>query len=113
MKPPRSPTTAGTAVARIVASIATSPTLSITASRIGPRSLRSPTSARLIAGVAVTSGGNRPGPGSVPGRRTFAVGRLSALIFTVRGGDCTSEQASVAGAEIRNRDFFVTFCFTE
>jgi hypothetical protein len=31
----------------------------------------------------------------------------------VRGGDCTEEQASVAGAEIRNRDFFFTFSFTE
>ena len=59
MKPPRSSTTAGTAVARIVASIATRPMLSITASRIGPRSLRRPTSARLIAGVEVTSDGNR------------------------------------------------------
>ena len=60
MKPPRSSTTAGTAVARIVESIATRPMLSITASRIGPRSLRSPTSARRDPGVAVTYGGNPP-----------------------------------------------------
>src|SRR6476469_9950273 len=50
VNPPRSETTDGTAVARIVASIATSPMLSITASRIGPRSLRSPTSARVARG---------------------------------------------------------------
>jgi isoamylase len=43
--------------------------LSITASRIGPRSLRSPTSARLIAGVDVTSGDNPARPASVPNRR--------------------------------------------
>src|SRR6476659_4063946 len=47
VNPPRSETTAGTAVARIVASMATSPMLSITATRIGPRSLRRPTSARV------------------------------------------------------------------
>ena len=111
MKPPRSPTTEGTAVARIVVSIATRPTLSITASRTGPRSLRSPTSARLTAGVALTYGGNRPAA-SVP-RSADSVGRLYSFIFTVRGGDCTQEQASVAGAEIRNRDFFFTFSLTE
>src|SRR4051812_2981831 len=44
----------GTAVARMVASIATSPTLSITASRIGPRSDRSPTLARSIRSVVMT-----------------------------------------------------------
>lgn len=54
MNPPRSATTLGTAVARIVASIATSPVLSITARRIGPRSLRSPTSRLLIPVVVVT-----------------------------------------------------------
>jgi hypothetical protein len=31
------------------------------------------------------------------------------MIFTVRGGDCREERASVAGAEIRNRDFPFTF----
>src|SRR4249919_3122839 len=67
VNPPRSETTDGTAVARIVASMATRPMLSITASRIGPRSLRNPTSARLIDGVAVTLGGNRTWPASVPG----------------------------------------------
>ncbi len=51
MNPPRSSTTAGTAVARIVASIATSPMLSMTARRIGPRSLRRPTLARVISGA--------------------------------------------------------------
>ena len=49
VKPPRSPTIAGTAVARMVASMATRPMLSITASRIGPRSLRRPTLARVIS----------------------------------------------------------------
>ena len=44
----------GTAVARMVASIATSPTLSITASRIGPRSDRSPTLARSIRSVVIS-----------------------------------------------------------
>jgi hypothetical protein len=57
VNPPRSSTTAGTAVARIVESIATRPRLSITASRIGPRSLRKPTLAREIGGL-VTYGGN-------------------------------------------------------
>src|SRR3954453_21605346 len=51
VKPPRSVTTDGTAVARMVESMATSPMLSITASRIGPRSLRSPTSARATRGA--------------------------------------------------------------
>ena len=41
----------GTAVARMVESMATSPTLSITASRIGPRSDRRPTEARVIVSV--------------------------------------------------------------
>src|SRR3954447_11508458 len=54
VNPPRSSTTAGTAVARIVASIATRPTLSITASRIGPRSDRSPTLARSIRSVVIS-----------------------------------------------------------
>src|SRR3954451_24291832 len=58
VNPPRSATTEGTAVARIVASMATRPMLSITASRMGPRSLRRPTDARLTraSGEAVTSG---------------------------------------------------------
>ena len=55
-KPPRSLTIEGTAVARMVESMATSPTLSMTDSRIGPRSERRPTSARVI--VCVTSRGN-------------------------------------------------------
>ncbi|WP_341351035.1 hypothetical protein [Nocardioides convexus] len=66
VNPPRSSTIAGTAVARIVVSIATSATLSITEARIGPRSLRSPTLARLIGVVVgeVTTGCNlRPGAG--------------------------------------------------
>src|SRR5215211_2620564 len=44
--PPRSLTIEGTAVARIVASIAIRPTLNMTESRIGPRSDRRPTDAR-------------------------------------------------------------------
>ncbi len=46
---------AGTAVARMVESIATRPTLSITESRIGPRSDRRPTSARVIVRVVVSA----------------------------------------------------------
>ena len=34
-------------------------------------------------------------------------------MLTVRGGDDSEEQASVAGAESRNLDFLVTFSFTE
>jgi hypothetical protein len=40
----------------MVASIATKPTLSITASRIGPRSERKPTLARSIRSVVMTEG---------------------------------------------------------
>ena len=63
LSPPRSRTTAGTAAARIVASMATSPVLSITASKTGPRSLRSPTLARVILAWvgAVTDEPTRPG----------------------------------------------------
>ena len=50
-KPPRSSTIEGTAVAKMVESMATSPTLSITEARMGPRSDRSPTSARVICSV--------------------------------------------------------------
>src|SRR4051812_23699385 len=46
--------------------MATSPTLSITASRIGPRSERSPTSARETAGVVATSIGNCGGAPLIP-----------------------------------------------
>jgi hypothetical protein len=54
--PPRSSTIDGTAVARIVDSSATSPTLSITAPRIGPRAERRPTSAWEIVCWAMCSG---------------------------------------------------------
>ena len=47
VKPPTSRTIDGTAVARIVASIATRPVQSMTAARTGPRSDRRPTSARV------------------------------------------------------------------
>jgi len=47
VKLPRSSTMDDTAVARIVESIATSPVVSISAIRIGPRSDRNPTSLRL------------------------------------------------------------------
>src|SRR5687768_2582124 len=47
-KPPRSFTIDGTAVARMVASIAISPTLNMTDSRIGPRSDLKPTAAREL-----------------------------------------------------------------
>ncbi len=50
--PPRSSTIEGTAVARMVESRATSATLSITEPRIGPRSDRRPTSARVIVSWA-------------------------------------------------------------
>ncbi len=53
----------GTAVARIVASIATSPVVSIRAIRMGPRSERKPTLARVISFISVN---NRSGPGSFP-----------------------------------------------
>ena len=46
---------AGTAVARMVESMATRPTLSITDSRMGPRSDLSPTSARVIGCVEVSA----------------------------------------------------------
>src|SRR5690349_17042909 len=52
VKPPRSSTTDGTAVARIVASMATNDVDSITASSTGPRSERRPTAER-----ATRSGG--------------------------------------------------------
>ncbi len=67
MNPPRSRTIAGTAVARIVASIAISAIESITDPRIGPRSLRSPTEARVGANV-VTTGHNPPTTPGIPGR---------------------------------------------
>ncbi len=63
-KPPRSSTIEGTAVARMVESMATSPTLSMTDSRIGPRSERRPTSARVI--VCVTSRGNSSARRGIP-----------------------------------------------
>src|SRR5690349_20873105 len=68
VKPPRSSTTEGTAVARIVASIATSPTLSMTASSTGPRSLRRPTAERGTRVVWVLTPGQPPSPAedSVP-----------------------------------------------
>src|SRR5215211_9060752 len=47
-KPPRSFTIDGTAVARMVASIAISPTLNMTDSRMGPRSDLKPTAAREL-----------------------------------------------------------------
>ena len=99
-------------MARIVASIATSPMLSITASRIGPRSLRSPTSARRIGGRCCHVL-RQPERAAICSHCAPVVVGQPPMSFTVRGGDCREEQASVAGAEIRNRDFFVTFCFAE
>ena len=64
--PPRSSTIDGTAVARMVESSATSPTLSITPSRIGPRAERSPTSARGIVCWATSSDNLRGAPGIPP-----------------------------------------------
>src|SRR5690349_18982977 len=60
--PPRSRTIEGTAVARMVESMAISPTLSMMDSRTGPRSDRKPTSA-LVTSVCVTTGDN---PGVTP-----------------------------------------------
>src|SRR5688572_7118787 len=59
-KPPRSSTMAGTAVARMVESMATNPTLSITDSRMGPRSDLRPTSARVIGPVVVSAMRKQP-----------------------------------------------------
>ena len=104
MKPPRSSTTAGTAVARIVESIATSPTLSITASRIGPRSLRSPTSARLIAGVASRRrphlGANRPAaivPGAASSVRRSCRRRTTGVRDPEPSGVSGPERPGTAG----------------
>src|SRR5919107_5209870 len=68
--PPSSRTTDGTAVARMVESMATSAVASITESRIGPRSLRRPIVDRSILGALVwlTSGGNRGWSPVVPPR---------------------------------------------
>ncbi len=63
--------------------------LSITASKIGPRVLRSPTSARLMAGVDVTYGGNSSWPGSVPG---YLCGFL-AFTLTLTAGDVAPRQS--------------------
>ena len=75
-KPPRSFTIDGTAVARMVASIAISPTLSMTDSRMGPRSDRRPTAARELvccsvewAIYAATSNAGRAFPGVAGGRK--------------------------------------------
>ena len=60
-----------------------------------------------------------PGPGKQAGQASRASkpgkqGKAGyARTLTVRGGDCSEEQASVAGAETRNRDFLVTFALTE
>src|SRR4051794_39193503 len=51
VNPPKSVTIAGTAAARIVESMATRAVESITAARIGPRSLRRPTPARVTSVV--------------------------------------------------------------
>jgi hypothetical protein len=54
--PPRSFTIDGTAVARMVESIATSPVLSMSAMRIGPRSERKPTLLAVLLGFGVLTG---------------------------------------------------------
>ena len=65
-KPPRSSTIDGTAVAKMVASIAIRPTLNITESRIGPRSDLRPTAAREI--ICCSVGWAIYGPTSNSGR---------------------------------------------
>src|SRR5215204_3624692 len=92
--PPRSLTIDGTAVARIVASMATRATLNITASRMGPLSERRPTCARVIGAASTESRGafvsaisrSNPLMGlSIPARRgSFArlgTARRAGVIF--------------------------------
>ena len=56
LNPPRSSTIEGTAVAKMVASMAISPTLSMMEPSTGPRSDRRPTPARVISDWAMTTG---------------------------------------------------------
>ena len=76
--PPRSSTIEGTAVARMVESRATSATLSITEPRIGPRSERRPTSARVIVCWATYSGNPSHSPAIPIWPLVSLVGRLCA-----------------------------------
>ena len=60
LNPPSSPTIVGTAVARMVASIATRPVVTMIAMRMGPRSERNPTPAAVAVLVRVLSCRRRP-----------------------------------------------------
>src|SRR5207342_1563583 len=112
VNPPRSETTDGTAVARIVASIATSPMLSITASRIGPRSLRRPTEARLTRGTAglltrrqphrapMHSGLHTTHPRRGPGL-SWALSRLPGRPAVPRGGGGPTDRCRMPGGLLR------------
>src|SRR6476646_3338547 len=106
-KDPRSPTIEGTAVARIVASRATSAVDSISAMSTGPRSDRSPTAAGFSGfWVAVISGANPPGASLLP------EGRVHLLVVAAQqprqGGDLLgrplvqllAEQAAPAVARV-------------
>ena len=86
MKPPRSATIVGTAVARIVASMATRPVVTMIAIRIGPRSDRKPTplvSVRVELRVGLL--GISPQHAAPPEPRLVDVTREYAMTgFTVR-----------------------------
>src|SRR6478736_3315557 len=62
VKPPRSATMVGTAVARIVASTATRPVVTMIAMRIGPRSVRKPTPVPSAVRAVVRGGPPRMAP---------------------------------------------------
>src|SRR3954454_9049979 len=82
LNPPSSPTIVGTAVARIVASIATRPVVTMIAMRIGPRSERKPTPEAVAVLVRVLSCRRRSqrarGP-HIPGDRLVDLPSLNRM----------------------------------
>ena len=102
MKPPRSRTIAGTAVARMVASIAISAIEIITDPRIGPRSLRRPTEARVGA-VAVTPTRNRVGSAGIPRRYGVRISRSGGKSISTSSSNAAYSNHASSVSSMRSR----------